>query len=55
MQIWKSTLGKSLTSVCVAGVIVSAVLALPLISPAFAAEVVVHVAPAGDDAGDGST
>ena len=54
MRIWKFTFSKSLPSVRVAGVIVSAVLTLLVVGPAFAAEVVVHVAPTGDDAGDGS-
>ncbi|MFO7908098.1 MAG: hypothetical protein R6U98_35985, partial [Pirellulaceae bacterium] len=54
MRIWRSTFGKSLPSVRVAGIIVSAVLALLVVGPAFAAELVVHVAPTGDDAGDGS-
>ncbi len=54
MQVGKSTFGKCLPSVCVAGVIVSAVLALLVVGPASAAEIVVHVAPTGDDTGDGS-
>ena len=54
MKIWESTFCKSLPCVRVAGVFVSAVLALPVVGQAFAAELVVHVAPTGDDAGDGS-
>ncbi len=54
MKIRESTFGKSLLSVRVTGILLSAVLAMLGVSPAFAAEVVVHVAPAGDDAGDGS-
>jgi hypothetical protein len=38
----------------VASVIVSSLLALLVVGPAFAAELVIHVAPAGDDAADGS-
>jgi len=54
MKIWKFTFGGSLPSVRVAGVLVSAVLALLFVSPAVAAEMVLHVSPTGDDAGDGS-
>ena len=54
MRIRKSTYGMRLASVCVASFIVSAFLALLVGGPAFAAEVVVHVAPTGDDAADGS-
>lgn len=46
--------GKCLPSVRVAGILLLAALALLVVGPAFAAEVVVHVAPTGDDAGDGS-
>jgi hypothetical protein len=49
-----TTVSRSLPSVRVAGVIISAVLTLLVVRPAFAAELVVHVAPTGDDAGDGS-
>jgi len=62
MKIWEFTFGKGLPSVRVAGVLLAAVLALLpggtgqvlADGPAFAAEVVIHVAPTGDDAGDGS-
>ncbi|WP_372971893.1 hypothetical protein, partial [Marinobacter sp.] len=62
MKIWKFTFGESLSSVRVTGIVLSAVLALLTggtgqvlaAGPAFAAEVVIHVAPSGDDAGDGS-
>lgn len=54
MRIRKSTYGMRLASVCVASFIVSAFLALLVSGPAFAAELVVHVAPTGDDAADGS-
>jgi len=54
MKIRIFTFGKSLSSVRVAGILVSAVLALQGVSQASSAEVVVHVAPTGDDAADGS-
>jgi hypothetical protein len=54
MRIREFTFGKSLSRACVAGVMVSAVLALLAVVPISAAEMVVHVAPAGDDAADGS-
>jgi parallel beta-helix repeat protein len=54
MKIWKSTVGKSLPSVRVTGILVSAVLALLVVSSAFGDEVLAHVAPTGDDADDGS-
>ncbi|TVS09181.1 MAG: DUF1593 domain-containing protein, partial [Planctomycetaceae bacterium] len=50
----ESTCGKNLSRVCVAGVMVATVLALLVAGPVSAAEVVIHVAPTGDDAGDGS-
>ena len=50
----ESTFGKSLPSVRLAVVIVLALLALLVVGPAFAAEVVMHVAPTGNDAADGS-
>ena len=54
MRLWKSTFGKSLPCAGVVGVMVSAVLALLAAGPVSAAEVVIHVAPTGDDTGDGS-
>jgi hypothetical protein len=62
MKIWELAFGGGLPSVRVAGVLLSAVLALLAggtgqvlaAGPAFAAELVIHVAPAGDDAADGS-
>jgi hypothetical protein len=54
MKSWEFTFGKSLPSVRLAIVVLSSVLALLVVSPASAAEVVVHVAPTGDDAVDGS-
>jgi hypothetical protein len=53
-KICECIFGKSLPRVRVTGILVSAVLALLVVGPAFAAEVVVHVAPTGDDAADGS-
>ncbi len=54
MRIWKCiTFGKSLPSVCVAGVMVSTVLALLAGGTVSAAEVVIHVSPRGDDAWSG--
>jgi hypothetical protein len=50
----ESTFSKRVLRACVAGFIVAAVLALLVAGPAFANEVVVHVAPTGDDAADGS-
>jgi hypothetical protein len=49
MKIWEFTFGNRLPSVRVAVVIVSAVLALLVVGPAFGDEVLVHVAPTGDD------
>ncbi len=54
MKISQHALGKSLPSVRLAGIPLLAALALLVVGPAFAAEVVVYVAPTGDDAGDGS-
>jgi hypothetical protein len=45
---------KCLPSVSVAGILVLTVLALLVGSPAFATEAVIHVAPTGNDAADGS-
>jgi hypothetical protein len=50
----ESTCGKNLSRICVAGVMVSAVLASVAAGPVSAAEVVIHVAPTGNDAADGS-
>ena len=54
MNIWKFTFGNSLPSVRLTGILVSAVLALLVVGPAFGDEVLVHVALTGDDAADGS-
>jgi len=54
MKRYESAFGTSLPSVRVAGILVSAVLASLVVSPASAAEVVIHVARTGDDAADGS-
>jgi len=54
LRIRESIFNKRVPGACVAGVVVAAVLALLVVAPAFAAELVVHVVPAGDDAADGS-
>jgi hypothetical protein len=50
----ESTCGRSHSRVWVAGVMVSALLALLAAGPISAAEIVIHVTPTGDDAADGS-
>jgi len=54
MRLWKITFGKGLLRAGVGGALVSAMLALLVAGPASAAEVVIHVAPTGKDASDGS-
>ncbi|TVS17219.1 MAG: hypothetical protein EA424_13045, partial [Planctomycetaceae bacterium] len=54
MRLWKSSFGESLLRVCVAGVMVSALLALLAAGTVSAAEVVIHVSPRGDDAWSGT-
>ncbi|MBE0542786.1 MAG: hypothetical protein IH623_15625, partial [Verrucomicrobia bacterium] len=53
MKLWESTFGKSLLRACVAGVMVSTLLALLAGGTAAAAELVIHVSPRGDDAWSG--